>query len=100
MKRYPDSWWWNKLPPIGYYGPHTTAEWWVNRFSDRVRYNHADEYYCTELCWAAYFQGSLGKKYLEATPDEYAITGEEIQKCPLTYTVSGPTLSPEAYDEC
>jgi len=79
-----ERWWLDVLPPKGYYGS-SDPMWWVNRFSQPD--DHADEYYCTELIWAAYFQGS-GKAnlrtkdthvYLEHGADPNSVSGWEIE---------------------
>ena len=119
VKPNPDSWWYQKLPPSGYVGPYNDPDVWVENFSynERVRYqwyengqwHHrwvypAQEYYCTELVWAAYFQGSQGNLYLEYTPDLGAIRGMEFYLDLLhfkrVHTWNPWDVHPGPYDEC
>ncbi len=101
IKRWADTWWKNKLPPQGYDHNLYPSDkyWWIKRFSNyyydsqgrwHFHYNYAQAYYCTELVWAAYFQGSHGNVYWERSPDPGAISGREI----LRY----PGASNETYD--
>ncbi len=86
----PSSWWRYVLPPQNhhYHGP-SDHQSWIDAFSynDRQWYWYdgswhdqypAQDYYCTEFVWAAYFQGSEGDIYWEHTADIEAISGMEI----------------------
>ena len=80
-----DEWWKAVLPPKGCRVHVNDPMWWVDRFSEPA--DHAEEYYCTELIWAAYFQGSgeayLRTKdthiYLEHGADPNSVSGWEIE---------------------
>ena len=91
MKEQPDSWWADVLPPEGYIGPYNSDSWdswWMDRFSG----DHGNEYYCTELVWAAYFQSYGEAKYhhyLEKNPDALAIRGWELEHDDDVYIIPG-----------
>ena len=92
--------WWDKVIPSSwipwftYNGPVTYEG----------RESHpANEYYCTELVWAAYFENNGHKenhRYLEFMRDKYAVSGWEIEHDRETKKVSGESSSniPLRYD--
>ncbi|RLF41681.1 MAG: hypothetical protein DRN12_02575 [Thermoplasmata archaeon] len=91
-----DKWWYGALPPRGGSGNTGT---WIYWFSHPVSW--AKKYYCTELVWAAYFQGSQGNRYLENTPDLGPVRGWEIEHAEYgqVQLISGtPSGSPLQHD--